>query len=127
MRMTLSAIRGFLLDLERESLFPDDGLEKDGDRAGKGESQVFEHLAGFLFELGFYPHGRGGYARHTRLLVLCFDVLTVHRMHDVMRLFASTPCTAASYAGSRDGGCGTGRCRAGGQAIGRRRSRRTHR
>ena len=45
MRMTLSAIRRFLLDLERESLFPDDGLQEDRDRAGEGEPEVFEHAA----------------------------------------------------------------------------------
>ena len=43
MRMTLSAIRRFLFDLERESLFPDDGLQEDRDRAGEGEPEVFEH------------------------------------------------------------------------------------
>ena len=78
MRMTLSAIRRFLLDLERESLFPDDGLQEDRDRAGEGEPEVFEHAAGFLLELRVYPHGRGGYARHMRLLCLSVVPPIIH-------------------------------------------------
>ena len=85
MRMTLSAIRRFLLDLERETLFPDDGLQEDRDSAGEGEPEVFEHAAGFLLELRVYPHGRGGYACHMRLLG-CAVVPTVDRMNGVMRL-----------------------------------------
>ena len=126
MRMTLSAIRRFLLDLERESLFPDDGLQEDRDRAGEGEPEVFEHAAGFLLELRVYPHGRGGYARHMRLL--CLSVVpTVHRMHGVMRLSANNPCTVVSCAGSHGGGCDTGLCRAGGRAAHHRRFRRIRR
>ena len=41
-------------------------------------------------------------------------VLTVHRMHGVMRLSANNPCTVVSCAGSHGGGCDTGLCRAGG-------------